>query len=556
MSLPWQRPRRWGTSEVMLLFLVACLVNDDLYARMRDKLAAEADSAAQDSAVPADTGEGSDTAAPMDGDGDGYDAAEDCDDADGAVNPGAAEVCNGQDDDCDGDVDVGANDAVDAWRDADGDAWGIGTPEARCLPAEGWVDRGGDCDDGNGNVHPEATERWDGVRNDCEGGAPDQLDTTNADASWTGADTSSDLGRLLAPGPDLDGDGAMGLLIGSMDGGIGRIDVVDGIVRRPDLSMVPRVMGWNGVDAPVWGEFGSPAQTFFVVPRLGVVTTYRVEAGAPMLDEQMSVSSGVLTRWESGDGSGALVVVHDAALRRIVDADWAAWESSSRLMDITGTPSLRAGGDFDDDGYLDLVVGIPAEDRVLVVSGDSLDAERPLLSASGDAGTNFGSLTAALPGASGGLAPQLVVSAPEHVRRSTVAGGVFVFAQRASGTLTAADAVSMVYGRADRDRFGEHLAVCGLALSDPLFVFGIPTTRAAGLDNIGQVYSIPVPTTGEQSVVTGILLAQGVDADDEAGRAVVVDDFDGDAGCDVAFARRDGGRGAAQLYFGAFATEP
>ncbi len=540
----------------MLLFLVACLVNDDLYARMRDKLAAEDDAAAQDSAAPRDTGDGSDSGAPLDGDADGYDATEDCDDADGAVNPGAAEVCNGKDDDCDGDVDIRANDAVDAWRDADGDAWGIGVPEARCLPAAGWVAQSGDCDDGNGNVHPEATERWDGVRNDCEGGAPDQLDTATADASWTGADASSDLGRLLAPGPDLDGDGAMGLLIGSMDGGIGRLDVVDGIVRRPDLSTVPRVMGWNGVDAPVWGEFGDAAQTFFIVQRVGLVTTYRIESGAPMLDEQMSVSSGVLTRWESVDGSGALVLVHDGSLRRIVDADWVGWETSSSLMDVAGTPSLRAGGDFDNDGYTDLVVGIPAEDRVVVVSGDSLDPDRPVLTATGDAGTGFGFVTAVVPDASGGVASQLVVSAPDHVRRSTVVGSVFVFARGAAGTVAAADAVSLVYGRADRDRFGEQVAVCDVAATDTLFVFGIPTTLASGQDNIGQVYSIPVPAAGEQSVATGFLLAQGAGAGDEAGRALVVDDFNGDTGCDLAFARRDGGRGAALVYFGAFATEP
>lgn len=43
----------------------------------------------------------------LDADGDGYRADVDCNDAASAVNPGATEVCNGVDDDCDGAVDEG-----------------------------------------------------------------------------------------------------------------------------------------------------------------------------------------------------------------------------------------------------------------------------------------------------------------------------------------------------------------------------------------------------------------------------------------------------------------
>jgi hypothetical protein len=42
-----------------------------------------------------------------DGDGDGFDAAIDCDDANAAIHPGAKEICNdGVDNDCDGKIDM------------------------------------------------------------------------------------------------------------------------------------------------------------------------------------------------------------------------------------------------------------------------------------------------------------------------------------------------------------------------------------------------------------------------------------------------------------------
>jgi hypothetical protein len=54
----------------------------------------------------ADATDDSDAPVGMDADGDGYGADQgDCNDADGAVHPGALDVCDGLDNDCDGEVD-------------------------------------------------------------------------------------------------------------------------------------------------------------------------------------------------------------------------------------------------------------------------------------------------------------------------------------------------------------------------------------------------------------------------------------------------------------------
>jgi hypothetical protein len=91
----------------------------------------------------------------VDGDGDLVLACDDCDDADPGAFPGAAEACDGIDNDCDGLIPSNELDA-----DLDG--------FAGCA---------GDCDDTNPTVHPDAAEGCDGIDNDCDGSpAADEVD--------------------------------------------------------------------------------------------------------------------------------------------------------------------------------------------------------------------------------------------------------------------------------------------------------------------------------------------------------------------------------------------
>jgi len=115
---------------------------------------------------------------------------QDCDDADAAVFPGAAEVCDGDDDDCDGVADDDATDATTWYVDDDEDGYGSEdyTLQA-CEQPEGWLPAAGDCDDLDPTAFPEATEVCDGIDNDCDGVA--DPDSSQDAATWY-ADSDGD----------------------------------------------------------------------------------------------------------------------------------------------------------------------------------------------------------------------------------------------------------------------------------------------------------------------------------------------------------------------------
>jgi hypothetical protein len=141
-----------------------------------------------------------DTGSPsVDADGDGYAAGVDCDDGSAAVFPGADELCNGIDDDCDGETDE--DDAVDAepwFADTDGDGYGdAGSSTTACEQPSGHVSDDTDCDDSDAAVFPGADEYCNGVDDDCDT-ETDELDALDivvwyGDGDGDGYGVSEDL---------------------------------------------------------------------------------------------------------------------------------------------------------------------------------------------------------------------------------------------------------------------------------------------------------------------------------------------------------------------------
>jgi hypothetical protein len=120
----------------------------------------------------------------------------DCDDAVSAVHPGASEVCDGVDQDCDGAIDEGT---THYYTDGDGDGYGDDSTET-CTSGGGRVTTGGDCDDADAQVWPGAPELCDGRQNDCDAATWSATDEDGTVSYYTTAGVWSDVTSTWAAG--------------------------------------------------------------------------------------------------------------------------------------------------------------------------------------------------------------------------------------------------------------------------------------------------------------------------------------------------------------------
>jgi len=144
----------------------------------------------------------------------------DCRDDDADIFPGATEVCNGLDDDCDTIVDDGIT--TTWYPDGDGDGWGAGASVDQCDQPVGYVDLDGDCDDTDPDIYPTAPDApGDGVDSNCDGadGTATTGSGTDPDVTGSGTDGGPDAGADLSEAEDLKASGSCGCQTPTLAGG-------------------------------------------------------------------------------------------------------------------------------------------------------------------------------------------------------------------------------------------------------------------------------------------------------------------------------------------------
>jgi len=305
----------------------------------------------------------------------------DCDDSDASVSPGAPEICDGLDNDCDK--------KTDEDFDADGDGH---APIGAC-------DAGDDCDDGNPNVFPGAPELCnDTVDNDCDGEKSVCLfsgpyDLEDATAKRYADDANFDAGWKLEAA-DFDGDGREDLatncyyangyhggayVLLEPSSGIESMDEHGAFVAATaDQNEGARAIGSGDIDGDGYGDLlmggpDSPGDDVALV--LGPITSDTSWSAADWIGtcddynecghgldvgdvdddgyDDAVVSSG---EWdETGVDAGALFVYFGPLSGEVeLTSDWDAKLLGAEAHIETGR-YVRAGADLDGDGVGDLM---------------------------------------------------------------------------------------------------------------------------------------------------------------------------------------------------------
>ncbi|MCK6526318.1 FG-GAP-like repeat-containing protein [Myxococcota bacterium] len=373
---------RWAWA-LLLAILLGC----------GDREGADGDSTAKD-----------DGSGDVDGDHDGFRGSEDCDDADPAVHPGAAEVCNGLDDDCDGTSDEDAEDAIPWYPDADGDGYGVDEGAVvACFPPHGTTDDGGDCDDTRIDIHPgiDEDESCDGTDQDCD--SRDDGCALLGTFSAAAADVIFDGGASSFSSGDVDGDGRVEVLLGFnaefYDNGAVLVisadvrgsfyaDDVQGVMIGDTQSRAGEALDAH---ADLTGDgiadivYGGPDMSYdadighmgavYLTPGAAALGSYDEPLGPDRFalgDEDVRpIGNEVLVADVTGDGEYDVVVAADLAIEGTgtvlvyegphgSEVRYSA-DASARLDGRAGSQDEAgcslATGDMDGDGLADLVVG-------------------------------------------------------------------------------------------------------------------------------------------------------------------------------------------------------
>ncbi len=499
-----------------------------------------------------------------DDDLDGYPIKVDCDDSDPAINPGANERCDGVDNNCDGQIDESGTNAPFWYADFDGDGFGVTvyTTTACEMPA-GYAAVDGDCDDFDAAVNPDAVEVCDDIDNDCDTvvdgafaeGKTDYYRDGDGDGYGDSEsilagcevppgyvdnqDDCDDSDAATAPGADEQCDDKDNDCDGRLDETC-EIDIDDA-----DLSLASwvgeEILDYAGYDIDIAGDVNGDGVNDLVV-------------GAPQFDP------GALTN------AGRVYVVHGPATAgefELADAD--ATISGTERSSYLGY-ELRAGTDFDGDGYSDVVTSAYYADAVPSTDGNEgklflyygpvtgdLDTDDADLSVTGASDTDL--LGQYFLGGIGDLdgsgKPELAVGAhyvdienpADASDPFTQAGALYIFADPGAGAVDLADALVTVVGTSKSEYIGYSAASADIDGDGVLDLF-------VGASGESEVYVYTDSQRGTVTVDDADVVIDG-NSGDGAGSQVVTGEFTGDGAVDVAIGAKyndDGGDNAGKVF--------
>lgn len=516
----------------------------------------------------------------------------DCDDATATAHPGREELCNGRDDDCDGDTDEAGASGETVWfADADGD--GFGDPESpttACAAPAAHVLDGTDCDDGRADTFPGAAEICGtGEQEACEltpaqvlsfcGPGGEATVATVSLAVFDGATAGDRAGDRVAAGADMDGDGIRDLLIGSSlanasGTGAGAVWVVSGATTgvmelgAASIAVVTGTSTGDGVGAAVLapGDLDGDGEEDLLIGSIGDGSGQVAALRGPVVGAN-DINEAAWATWTAPAGSGAGAAIAagtfgaggalalaigapgtDAGGVHLVTDISAGGDELDSLPLLTGARSGgRAGatlvpaGDVNGDGITDLLVGALTDDRGAPNGGAAFLLHGPLTTSGSlddaDAivrGTRTGAALGGGLGAPGDVdgdgTDDILVGAYADSSVAIGAGVAYLFAGPLTGTVSVGTAQATLLGQYRGDALGQEIGGPGDINGDgiPDLLMGSPAADRAGTAS-GAAFVFLGPVSGTRSAELAEAIVTGIAAGGRVGAAVAfVPDLTGD----------------------------